>query len=236
MKKPTRMPARLEPGARRANLSHRRALVHGIQHALAAALRADPRLAAARVAQRLGHPFADQVGASLYGEGNRAARRACGGREIENPVDPEAENVVGKPDVLGIEAALEMRHFDRNVVRAALQVMVPPGGLGAPRATKGAAARAGHVQTEIAVRLQPHRAVSVHVHEIPRREPIVMRNGQNPGAVDRDYFRLAERGDAVSPSISSSLRHRGRESSRGSSSNSADSPSPMRATSAPALR
>src|SRR5579883_30655 len=43
--------------ARRMDLRHGRALVHGVEHPLAAALGAEPRLAAARLAQRSGHAF-----------------------------------------------------------------------------------------------------------------------------------------------------------------------------------
>src|SRR6202035_1988140 len=57
----------LEAIARDTDFGHGGALVHRVQHSLAAALRADPRLAASSIAQRLGHAFADQVRARLYG-------------------------------------------------------------------------------------------------------------------------------------------------------------------------
>ena len=68
MKKPTRMPCALQPLARGEDLGDRRALVHGIEDALAAALGADPGLRAAGLAQRLRHRLAGDVGADLDGE------------------------------------------------------------------------------------------------------------------------------------------------------------------------
>ena len=199
MKKPTRMPATFGRSRAAENLGDGRALVHALEHALTAAFCADPSLAATGVLERIGHAFTDQVGPGLNGERNYAACRPSGRREVENPVDPESEDVIGKPDMVGLEGALHISHLRRNVAGAALQVMVAPGRLGAPRAAERAPAGPRHVETEIAMRVEPDRTVTLHVHEIPRGGALVVRHGQNPRAVHADRSPGAQGGDAVQP-------------------------------------
>ena len=84
----------------------RRALVHGVEDLLAAALGADPDFTAAGLAQRLGHARAHQVGAQLDREGHAAAAGRERGGELVHPIGPETEDVVGEPDVVGPIVAL----------------------------------------------------------------------------------------------------------------------------------
>src|SRR4029077_7675794 len=90
----------------------------------------------------------------------------------------------------------EMDHFQCDVLRRALYVVIAPSGLGAPGTTKGTAAGAGHIQAEVTVRSHPGRAIALHVHEVPRRDAVKLRDRQTPRAAHGDYFALAERNNA----------------------------------------
>ena len=92
---------RAERAARLHDVVDAGALVHGVENLLAAALGADPDLAAAGVAKRRGHARAHQVRAQLNRERHASAALRQSGREIANPIHAEAEDVVGKPDVVG---------------------------------------------------------------------------------------------------------------------------------------
>src|SRR3546814_11287199 len=51
------------------------------------------------------------VGAYLDGEGHARVQRLEVPGEFGEPVDAEAEDVIGHPDVVGTEALLEVRHL-----------------------------------------------------------------------------------------------------------------------------
>src|SRR5882672_4068190 len=157
-----------EPIARDPDLGYRGALVHRIQHPLAAALGADPCFPASGIAQRLGHAFADQVRARLYGERNSSVRSLHVRGELRDPVDSKPENIVCEPDMVRIEGPLEMGHLFSNLVRASLQILIAPNGFRAPGTAERASPRSGHVQAEVSVCLQPYGAVTIHVDELPR--------------------------------------------------------------------
>src|SRR6185436_4786537 len=89
-----------QQAARFADLGDACALVHGIEDLLAAALGSDPYLAAAGGLERLGHARAHEIGAQLDGERHAAAAFGERRGEFLHPVDAEAKDVVGKPDVI----------------------------------------------------------------------------------------------------------------------------------------
>src|SRR6185503_3265083 len=136
-----------------------RTLVHGIENFLAAALGADPRLAATRGAQRFGHARTHEIGTRLDGERHAAAAFFERAGELVHPVDAKAEDVVGEPDVIRTVVAPQVDELGRDLARRALQVLVAPDGFRAPVAAERAAARGGHVQAEVAVRATPGAAI-----------------------------------------------------------------------------
>src|SRR5262249_25894130 len=101
-----------------------------------AAFRSEPGFLAASGAQSRGHALAEQVGASLDGEGYAAVGRGERGGKLLHPIDPETEDVVGKPDVIGMEGAFEIQHLRRHGGSTALQILVTPDRLGAPGAAE----------------------------------------------------------------------------------------------------
>ena len=87
--------------------------------------------------------------------------------ELGDPVRAEAEDVVGKPDVIRRESLLEMGHLGGDLAGTALQIAVAPDRLGAPVAPERAAARGRHVETEVAVSVLPDAAIAFDVDEVP---------------------------------------------------------------------
>src|SRR6185312_3087587 len=83
------------------------------------------------------------------------------------PVDAEAEDVIGKPDVVGRDVALDTGHLRGDLGRGALQIVIAPDGLRAPGTAEGAPARGCHVEAEPAVRAPPDLAVALDIDEIP---------------------------------------------------------------------
>ncbi len=160
----------LQPRARLRDLGHLGPLVHGVEHPLTAALRADPCFLTACLTQGDRHALADEIRTRLNRKGYRAAVFMQRMRELVDPVDPKSKNVVRKPDVLGPKSALEIRHLHGDRRRFALQVLVSPDGLGAPGAAKRAAARGCHVQAEVVMSRKPGAAVALDVHQIPGRQ------------------------------------------------------------------
>src|SRR5580698_655071 len=132
---------RFQTRPRLLDLRHRGALVHGVQYALTAALSADPGLGAAGFGQRGRHVLAGEVGADLDGEGDARVGLAYRAREAPHPRRLETEDVVGEPDVIRVEALLEVGELGRHRLDAALRVLVAPDGLRAPAAAERAAAR-----------------------------------------------------------------------------------------------
>src|SRR3546814_8326076 len=88
-------------------------------------------------------------------------------RELREPVDPEAEDVVGHPDVVGAERAFEQAHLRGDFACTALAVVIAPDRLGTPVATERATTRRHHVQAEVPVPLLPHAAIAIHVDQVP---------------------------------------------------------------------
>src|SRR3546814_7824160 len=115
-----------------------------------------PRLHAPRLLERGGQPFADHVGGELDGEGHAVIQLPHVFRELREPVDPEAEDVVGHPDVDGAERAFEQAHLRGDFTCTALAVVIAPDRLGTPVATERATTRRHHVQAEVPVPLLPH--------------------------------------------------------------------------------
>src|SRR5262249_51189942 len=142
------------------NLFHRRALIHRIQDALTAAFRPEPRLSTGGIPQRLHHALTHQIGACLDRERDRPIVLGDDRRKLAHAVDAESKDVIGKPDVIGCEGALEVFHLLTDGNWAALQVMVSPDRLRAPCTAERAAPGGGQVETEIAVRGQPNAAIT----------------------------------------------------------------------------
>src|SRR3984957_20261374 len=126
--------------ARARNVLDSCALVHRIEDFLAAALATNPTLAASGALQFPCHGTADEVGARLNREGYGAARRVHRGGKVCHPIHAESEDVVGKPDVVGIEGVLQIGHFGGDVCRRALEIAVSPDRFGAPVAAEGTTA------------------------------------------------------------------------------------------------
>ena len=198
-----------QPRAGRDKVRDFGALVHRVQHALAAALRAKPGLRASGVFQGGGHPLADQVGAGLDGERDRPVGGAKVRTELRHPVDVEAEDVVRQPDVIGLEHLLQVGHLGRDVFGTALVVVVAPDRFGAPVAAERAASRRRHVEAEIAVPLMPHRPIAFDVDQIPGRaahRPWIRRHHADSGQLRLPVHRRGDAGDAGYPVLRVDIR------------------------------
>ncbi|MCW0462506.1 hypothetical protein NB717_003574 [Xanthomonas sacchari] len=202
---------RAQPLARGDHAVHIGALGHLVEDALAAALRADPGLAAAGPRQGGGHALAAQVGTGLDGEGHRAVGGGQRIGEVLHPVHVEAEDVVGHPHMVGREAALELGHLRGHVLRLAALVVIAPDRLGAPVAAERAAARGGHVQTEMALSLLPERAVARDIQQVPgrrHRQPRIRRPRADLRALELRQHRAGHLGEAGHPARRVDVRFR----------------------------
>ena len=176
MKNPTRMPA-AQPLARGEDLRDRGALVHRVEHALAAALGADPGLAQPALASACAMRSLMRSARVWMVNGIDAAAGRAALARTPDPVDAEAEDVVGEPDVIGLNVRFRWVISAATSAGAALQVLVAPDRLRAPGAAERAAARGRHVEAEVAMRAAPEAAGKLDVHEVPRRQLGLLRVG-----------------------------------------------------------
>src|SRR6185437_16019969 len=144
-----------EPLSRIDQLGDPRALVHPVEHALAATLGADPRFRATGTFERGGHRLGAQVGTSLDREWHHAVIAAQALGKFVHPIAVESEDIVGEPDVVGAERVLQVTHFRGDFAGVAAAVMIAPDRLGAPVAVERAAPRSRHVEAEVTVTFQP---------------------------------------------------------------------------------
>ena len=89
----------------------------------------------------------------------------CG--ELLRPLLREREDVVGEPEMVGLETVLELQHFLRHQGRGPAVVGVTPDGLGAPVAAIRAAAAGNHIQRKVAVGRMPGAAIGLGIHQVP---------------------------------------------------------------------
>src|SRR6202035_2092889 len=84
----------LEPLPGRDDLIYRRTFVHGVQHAVTAALGAQPGFLASRGGERGCHALTEKVGPCLDRERDTSSAGRDGLRELVHPVNPESKDVV----------------------------------------------------------------------------------------------------------------------------------------------
>src|SRR5262249_4434823 len=110
----------------------------------------------------------DEVDPGLHSEGRAAARFLDLLGQSRGPLDVEAEDVVGEPDVIRCDFALQKDELSDDVGWRAGGIAAAEGRLRAPVAGVGAAARTCHVPGELAVGARPGAAVGFDVQKVPR--------------------------------------------------------------------